>query len=237
MANHPVSRVAYPARSIVCGFLSNVFQPASARTADPSHGPLIVGSDPGRAQRKAGPGTFYRGGIPECAAAVRRAADVQPHGPAAARRLTVGLVGRDGVLPVDAAGRLCLCAFSHGHAKSPAGCRRASCAPDRRAHHAAAVDCRLGRASGIRVRPSGCWACSQFRSGCRSSRSPRTTRFCRRGSCAPATAKPTTLIFSMPPPTSAVFSRFSPTLCCLSLLSLCTRKAGCGAAASRCSSR
>jgi hypothetical protein len=47
----------------------------SARTADPSHGPLIVGSDPGRAQRKAGPGTFYRGGIPERAAAVRRAAE------------------------------------------------------------------------------------------------------------------------------------------------------------------
>src|SRR4029079_9937345 len=122
----------------------------SARTPDPSHGPLIVGVDPGRAQRKAGPGTFYRSGISERAVAVRRAANVQPHGAAAAWRLTVGLVGRDGVLPVDAAGRLCLRAFPCGHTKSPAGCRHAPRAPDRRAFDAATVDCRLGRASGIR---------------------------------------------------------------------------------------
>src|SRR4029078_8620646 len=103
MANHPLSRVAYLPCSIVSGFLSKVFQPVSACTADPQHdhGPLIVGSDRTRTQRKAGPGTIYCGGILERLPAVRRAPDVQPHGPAAARRLAVGLVGRDGVLPVD----------------------------------------------------------------------------------------------------------------------------------------
>src|SRR5262245_49462076 len=115
-----------------------------------SHGPLIVGVDPGRAQRKADPGTFYRSGIPECAAVVRRAADVQPHGPAATWRLAIGLVGCDGVFPVDAARRVCLRAFPRGDAKSPPGCRHASRAADRRALHAAAVDRRLGRASRIR---------------------------------------------------------------------------------------
>src|SRR6187200_2900170 len=104
MANHPVSRVAYTVRPIVRGLLSKRFSPHGRPKSDQSHGQLIVGVDPGRPQRKADPGTFYRGGIPECASAVRRAANVQPHGPAATRRITVGLVSRDGVLPVDAAG-------------------------------------------------------------------------------------------------------------------------------------
>src|SRR6185437_4701154 len=107
------------------------------------------GSDPTLTQRKAGPWTIYLGGIPERIAAVRRTADVQPHGLAAARRLAVGLVGRNGVLKVDVAGRLCLCAFPDGHAKSPARRRGTSCGADRRALYAAIIDCRLGRASGV----------------------------------------------------------------------------------------
>jgi hypothetical protein len=50
-------------RPIVRGFLSKHFSPHGRPNLDQSHSPLIVGADPGCAQRKAGPGTFYRGGV------------------------------------------------------------------------------------------------------------------------------------------------------------------------------
>src|SRR5262245_42345082 len=59
---------------------------------------------------------LYGRGFPKCAAAVRRAADVHSHGVASLGWLAIGVVGRNGVFPVDAARRLCL----RSHAVSPA---------------------------------------------------------------------------------------------------------------------
>ncbi len=55
---------------------------------------------------------LHRCDLRQRAAAVLGAAVVHQDGAAAARRLAGGVVGGDGVLPVAAARRLCLCAFS-----------------------------------------------------------------------------------------------------------------------------
>ena len=108
---------------------------------------------------------------------------------------------------------------------------RAPCAPLTGALiHAAAVDCRLGRASGIRNAPLAAGPRSPFRSGCHFFALAANNPLLRTWFAAyRRTAKLTTPIFSTPLPTSAVFSRFSPILCCSSRHSRCIRKAGCGA--------
>ena len=66
-----------------------------------------------------------RGHLRERGAAVRRAAAVRQDGAAAARRHAGGLVGGDGVLPGDAAGRLCLCPSADARSCRAAFRRRA----------------------------------------------------------------------------------------------------------------
>ena len=65
-----------------------------------------------RLPEPAGPDRLHRRDLRQRAAAVLGAAAVHQDGAAAARRLAGGVVGGDGVLPVAAARRLCLCALS-----------------------------------------------------------------------------------------------------------------------------
>ena len=98
-----------------------------------------------------GPGRVHGRGIHQRVLAVRRAADVHAHGSAAARRLSIGLVGGHGVLPDHAVRRLRLRAYPDAGGAA-AGRRRR---PRRAAYHsradAAFVNRRkLGRSAGPR---------------------------------------------------------------------------------------
>src|SRR5262245_13309717 len=64
-----------------------------------------------RVAKPASPDRLYGGDFRQCPAIVFRAAAIHQDGAAAARRLARGVVGGNGVLPVAAARRLCLCAF------------------------------------------------------------------------------------------------------------------------------
>ena len=187
--------------------------------------PSVVSGPAFRKPKPAGAGRLYRRDLRQRAAAVFGAAVVHQDGAAAARRLAGGVVGGDGVLPVAAARRLCLCAFSdaapqpHDPGGDPSG------AAGGRAADAAAVDRRAGGASRRRqAMRSGCSACSRSRSGCRSSRSPPTIRCCRPGSSAPAIPTAPILTSSMPPRISAASWRCCPIRCCWSRCSRCARR-------------
>ena len=86
--------------------------PVSSRSFDDFSRSVRFSGPAFRKPEPAGPGRLHRRDLRQCAAAVFGAAAVHQDGAAAARRLAGGVVGGDGVLPVAAARRLCLCAFS-----------------------------------------------------------------------------------------------------------------------------
>ena len=75
-----------------------------------------------RCPQPAGAGGLHGSDLRQRVAAVLGAAAVHKNGAAAARRLAGGVVGGDGVLPVAAARRLCLCALPDAAART-ACCR------------------------------------------------------------------------------------------------------------------
>ena len=183
------------------------------------HGPAV------RFAKPAGAGGLYVGDLCQRAAVVLGAAAVHQDGAAAARRLAGGVVGGDGVLPVAAARRLCLCAFPDADPQPRDPGRGASGAARDRVVDAAAVDRqRLWRAADLGLRVLAARRCLRSRSGCRSSRSPPTTRCCRPGSSAPVIPPGPIRTSSTRPPTSAASWRCCPIRCCWSRCSRCARR-------------
>ena len=201
------------ARRIQAGAFMNFSEP-SAVTDQPSDCP-----------KPAGAGGLHGSDLRQRVAAVLGAAAVHQNGAAAARRFAGGVVGGDGVLPVAAARRLCLCALPDAAEEPHVAGGDPSGAAGGRAADAAAVDCRRDGASRRpRAMRSGCSACSRSRSGCRFSRWRPTIRCCRPGSCAPAIPTVPIPIFSMPPRISAASWRCCPIRCCWSRCSRCAAK-------------
>src|ERR1700736_4566030 len=98
----------------------------------------------------AGPDRLYVSHLCQRAAAVLGATPVHQDGAAAAWRLAGGVVGGDGVFPVAAARRLCLCALSDADPQPLDSGGGTSRAAGDRAADAAAVDReRVGRAADV----------------------------------------------------------------------------------------
>src|SRR5260370_7107014 len=105
-----------------------------------------------RQPKPAGPGPLPLGGLCQRAAPVLGATLVRQDGTAAARRFAGGVVGGDGVFPVAAARRLCLCALSDANPQPHDSGGRASRFARGRVPDPAAVDPhRLGRAPPSRL--------------------------------------------------------------------------------------
>ena len=103
-----------------------------------------------RLAKPAGAGGLYISDLCQRAAAVFGPAAVHKNGAAAARRLASGVVGGDGVLPVAAARRLCLCAFPDAAPQPRDSGSDPSGAAGDCANDAAAVDRgRVGRAADV----------------------------------------------------------------------------------------
>ncbi len=95
--------------------------------------------------------TYTAADFSERTAAVRRAADVHAHGAAALGRLAIGVVGGDGLFPINASRRLCLRPRADNLPAALCAGRNSSCASDRGRARAPAGDCRgLGHATGDR---------------------------------------------------------------------------------------
>ena len=126
--------------------------PVLSRSFDEFSRSVRLGGPAFRKSKPAGPGGLHRCDLRQRAAAVLGAAIVHQDGAAAAGRLAGGVVGGDGVLPVAAARRLCLCAFSDAAPQphdSRGGPSRAARGRDT---DAAAVDCeRVGRSADVRL--------------------------------------------------------------------------------------
>src|SRR6188474_2704555 len=91
---------------------------------------------------------LHRRGFFERTAALWRAADVHAHGAAAPGRLAIGVVGGDGLFPVNAARRLRLCSRANDIAAALCAGRNSSCASARGRTRAPAGGCRgLGHAT------------------------------------------------------------------------------------------
>jgi len=126
--------------------------PVSSRSFDDFSRSVRFSGSAFRKSEPAGPGRLHRRDLRQCVAAVFGAAAVHQNGAAAARWLAGGVVGGDGVLPVAAARRLCLCAFSDAASQSrdpggdPPGAARGRDADP------AAVDLeRVGRSADVRL--------------------------------------------------------------------------------------
>ena len=126
--------------------------PVSSRSFDDFLRSVRFSGPAFRKPEPAGPGRLHRRDLRQCAAAVFGAAIVHQDGAAAARRLAGGVVGGDGVLPVAAARRLCLCAFSDAGPQPHDSRGGASAAARGRDADVAAVDLeRVGRSADVRL--------------------------------------------------------------------------------------